>query len=659
MKPVFSTVKLVRRSIYLYPPLLAYSLMQRFLLLWLLLIILPCFAEARPEPPEALLKRRLATQPADTGRVRQLASLCFELHDSAPIQALRYGEQAADLARQLNDQPGLLRSLLVLSSCYANLSDGPHALLLQQQALDLARRLRNPDGIVRSYTGMGGVHHERNDTASALLNYRRALALAYQPGVQPHTQLLLFGNLGNLYFSLNNHEEGLLYTRRALQLARRTGDVAGESLYLADMGSYYQQLNQLNTAEGLIRQSITLLEPLDLPRFEAGNLELLASVLIQKKKLTEAETLTRQALGLARQIDYKEGVLEAYKLLAEIHAAWRQFGKAFEWQIRFRDLNDSLNSRSRLHTLAALQTRYETAEKEYQIRLLTERGRTDQRHNRELWGAVALLLLGLGGMAVLYLQLRQSRTALAKNNEALQEATRELRELAASKDRLYAIVAHDLRGPVTSFAGVTELIDFYLQRGDEQGLRRLPDMVRQAAQNLNSLLDNLLNWAVSQTGELAFRPARLPVSDLLVEMANLYSSSAEAKQIAFHIDYAPGLAVWADPHMTRTVLRNFIGNALKFTPANGSIYLRADAPTGAIIRLSVTDTGPGMSAEQVVGLLDAKNPRLPIYGPRSGTGLGLLLCRAFAIRQGGALHITSAPGQGTSVSVTLPAARHE
>lgn len=633
--------------------------MQRFLLLWLLLIVFPGFGQTSLEPNVEALQRQLATQPADTGRVRRLALLCYELHDSAPSQALTYGEQAVTLARRLHDQPGLLRSLLVLSSCYANLSEGPHALQLQQQALSLARRLRNTDGMVRSYTGMGGVHHERNDTTAALLNYRRALALAYQPGVRPHTQILLFGNLGNLYFSLQKQEEGLLYTRRALQLSRTTGDLAGESLYLADMGSYYQQMGQLNTAEGLLRESITLIEPLARPRFEAGNLEMLASVLIQKRKITEAEQLTRRALETARQIDYKEGVLEAYKLLSEIHATWRQFGKAFEWQTRYQQLNDSLNSRSRLQTLAALQTRYETAEKEYQIRLLTQRSQTDQRHNRELWSAVALLLFGLGGMAILYTQLRQSRSALAKNNEALQEATHELRQLAASKDRLYAIVAHDLRGPVTSFAGVTELIDFYLQRGDEQGLRRLPDMVRQAAQNLNSLLDNLLNWAVSQTGELAFRPARLPVSELLVEMVSLYSASAEAKQISLRIDYAPNLAVWADPHMTRTILRNLIGNALKFTPPEGSIQLLASTSAEAVVQLSVADTGSGMTPEQLKGLQDTNTPVLPKYGPRSGTGLGLLLCRAFAQRQGGVLHIESTEGQGTTVSVTLPAARYE
>jgi signal transduction histidine kinase len=631
--------------------------MQRLLLLWLLLVAFPIFGQTSEEQAEVRLLRQLATQPADTGRVRQLASLCYVLHDSAPTRAIPYGEQAIRLARRLNDERGLLRSLLVLSSSYANISDGPHALLLQRQALVLARRLHDTNGIVRSYTGMGGVHHERGDTTAALLNYQRALDLAYRPGVHVRTQLMLFGNLGNLYFYLKKHQDGLLFTRRALQLARHIGDVAGESLYLADLGSYYLQMNQLGTAEGLLRQAISLVAPLHRPRFEAGHLELLATVLYLQGNLREAEELTVKAMQLARQINYYERVLDAYSLLADIHVRRKEYEDALNWQQMFRMLNDSLNNRSRLQVLTALQARYESAEKENQIRLLTERSHMAQHRNRELWTVVALLLLALGGMGIMYGQLRRSRAALAENNATLQEATLELRQLAASKDRLYSIVAHDLRGPVTSFAGVTELIDFYLQRGDEEGLRRLPSIVRQAAQNLNGLLDNLLNWAVSQTGELAFQPERLLVADLLTELAGLYSTSAEAKQISIQADYAPNLAIWADPHMTRTILRNLISNALKFTPVGGSIFLRAEALPKALVRLSVTDTGPGMPPSQIAALLDPESLVIPTQGPRSGTGLGLLLCRAFTQRQGGTLQIDSIEGQGTTISVTLPNAQ--
>ncbi|MET4108406.1 tetratricopeptide repeat-containing sensor histidine kinase [Hymenobacter sp. UYP22] len=630
--------------------------MRRFVLVAVLLSCLLGTAKAFAAT-EAELVRLLRSQPADTVRLRLLNTLCHQLHDNEPTRALPYGEQAVALGRQLRYQPGLLQALLNLGNCYANLADGAHALRLQQEALLLARQLRSTNDITRALTDMGRVQQERNDTAAAMRNYQRALTYAYQPGVQPHTQLLLFGNLGNLYFNLRQYPEGLLFTRRALQLARRTGDQAGEAQYLADMGAFYMQMNQLETAEGLLRKAVLLAQAQRNERFRASNLELLATALLLRNQLPEADSLAQQALLTARRIQYKERILGAYGLLAKINAQQGQHEQAYAWQVRHRDLNDSLNSRSRMQMLTALQTRYETAEKERQIKRLTEQEQTTQQRNRALWGTVAALLLGLSGMAYLYTKLRLSRSALAANHRALGEATRELRQLAASKDRLYAIVAHDLRGPVTAFAGVTELIDFYLKKGDEDGLRRLPTLVRQSAYQLNHLLDNLLNWAVNQTGELAFRPERLLVRELYQDTIRLYENAAEAKQITLHSQSPECLAVWADAHMTQTILRNLISNALKFTPAGGSIHLLAQTDGAGTATLCVQDSGAGMTTAQTAALL-ASGPLMPLpRTARSGTGLGLLLCRAFADRQSGALSITSSPEQGTKVCLTLPAAQ--
>jgi signal transduction histidine kinase len=453
----------------------------------------------------------------------------------------------------------------------------------------------------------------------------------------------------------------LLYTRRALQLARTSGDKAGESLYLAHLGTHYYQQNRLDLAEGLLREAITLVEPLRSYRIEAGHLEMLAIVLLLKNQLDEAELLTQRALRLARQTASQERLLDGYNLMAEISASRHRYEQAFGWQNRFRDLNDSLNSRSRLQTLATLQTRYETQGKEHQIRLLTQQGELQNLRNQELWAVVGALVLGLGGVFFLYWKLRQSRAALATNNVALHQATRELREVAASKDRLYAVVAHDLRGPVTSFVGVTELIEFYLRKGDETGLRRLPALVKQSANSLNSLLDNLLSWAVSQTGELVSQPEWLSVDELFAEIEELYRTTAEAKQVRLVASEAPGLQVWSDLNMTRTILRNLVGNALKFTPSGGHIQLDAAATPDNSVLLTVADTGRGMPAEQLEALLrDSANAPMTVSvsnstNARSGTGLGLPLCRAFVERLHGTLTVESTLGQGTVVQIRFPA----
>jgi tetratricopeptide (TPR) repeat protein len=384
----------------------------------------------------------LLTLPEAGRRVRVLDSLCYALHETAIPQALAYGEQGVALARRLGDQPGLMHCLLSLGSCYASSSDGPHALALYNEAHALARRLNSAEGLVRSYSSMAGIHHERGDTTIAWRNYKEALRLVNRPGVTEHTQIILYGNLSSFFFYLTRHDQALRYMHRALYLARRNHDRSAEALYLANLGTYYWQKGRLEIAEGLLRQALEISQQLREVRYEAGHLELLSLVLLQTHRTDEAADYAAQALRKARQSKYLERVLDAYSVLAQVNTQQQNYKQAYQWQERFLALNDTLNNRQRLNTLMALQTRYDLRDKEHQIRLLTERTHVQQLRNQSLWALVAFLVVLVVGVGLLYWQLRRNRAALRDKNSALRETTAELRRMAASKDRLYAIVAH-------------------------------------------------------------------------------------------------------------------------------------------------------------------------------------------------------------------------
>lgn len=602
------------------------------------------------------MQRLLAILPPNTNRVRLLDSLCVQHYDNAPEQGIVYGRQALTLARQLHDQPGQMMSLLSLGVCYANLSDSQYALNLYKQAMSIARRLNSYDGIIRSYDHMASVHYARGDTATMWRLYRPALTLAYYKGVQPATQVALFGNVGVLLLNMHRNRQALRYLHHALLMARRSGNVQAQALYMANLGSYYQSVKQYPTAEGLIRNAIGLARRLHNSRVEASILLQLSHVLLARHRPAEAEVYATQALELARTHRHFSYLLDAYGTLARIAAAQGHFARGYAWQQRYQAFNDTLNDHDRLVTLAALQQRYETQDKEQQIARLTANEELQHLLNRQLITTVVILAVGLAAFTFIYLQLRRSRAALSSNHQALQETTAELQRMAASKDRLYSIVAHDLRGPVTSFSGVTKLIEFYLNNGDEEGLRRLPELVHQTTTSINHLLDNLLNWAVNQNGELAFQPESLVVAELLVEIRELYQTTAQAKQLQLLTDCPPQLLVCADHNMARTILRNVVGNALRFAPVGSTVRLHAHpGATPRAVVLACTDTGPGMTPEQVTALIDPRTaPVPPRRQARNGTGLGLVLCRAFVARHNGALRIHSAPGQGTTVEIELP-----
>jgi len=607
------------------------------------------------------MQRLLAILPPNTNRVRLLDSLCVQHYDNAPEQGIVYGRQALTLARRLHDQPGQMISLLSLGVCYANLSDSQYALSLYKQAISIARGLNSYNGIIRSYDRMASVHYARGDTATMWRLYRPALALAYRKGVQPSTQVMLFGNVGTLLLDMHRNQQALRYLHRAMLLARRSGNVPAQALYMATLGSYYRSLNQYDTAEGLMRNAVVLAQQLHNSRVETSVLLQLSQVLLARRRPAEAEVYATQALELARTHQHLSYLLEAYNTLAKIAAAQGNFDQGYAWQQRYQAFNDTLNDHDRLVTLAALQQRYETQDKEQQIARLTANEELQSMLNRQLIATIVILAAGLAAFIFIYLQLRRSRAALSSNHQALQETTSELQRMAASKDRLYSIIAHDLRGPVTSFSGVTKLIEFYLNNGDEEGLRRLPKLVHQTTTSINHLLDNLLNWAVNQNGELAFQPEALSVAELLAESSELYQTTAQAKQIQLLTDCPPQLMVYADYNMVRTILRNIVGNALKFAPVGSAVRLHArPGATLHTVVLTCTDTGPGMMSEQVAALLNPRTvPVLPRQQARNGTGLGLVLCRAFVARHNGALRIHSTLGYGTTVEIELPQATPE
>ncbi|MBF9223285.1 sensor histidine kinase [Hymenobacter ruricola] len=641
-----------------------------FLLFWLLAfgaVLAPARVRAGETTPARVeaMRLQLATRLPDTARLRLLNALCYVLHNEQPARALPYGESAVALARALPAEAqarGLLPSLLNLASCYANLSNGPEALTLLAEAQALALRLKDPDGLVQAYTAQGSIYHERRDSTSAWRHYRRALRLVNQPGVTPTTRMRLLGNVSGLLFFRQQLPQAMHFDSLALALARRQGDSTAEANYLSSLATYQMRAGNMGRVKRLLTQALAISRRQRALRSQANQLIMFAMYYIQTDEPERADAATREALKLARQSGYLERVLDAYSILSAEAAEHKNYREAYEWNQRYVELNDTLNNRQTIQTLAAAQVSSETQERARRLRQLTEQHDEQVNHSRVLIGAVAVLALALLVAVYFYLNLRRSRSELAANNKALEKVSVELRSVASFKDKLYAIVAHDLRGPVTAFAGVTSLIDSYIAQNDQAGLARLPALVRQAADSLNHLLDNVLNWAVSQTGELECRPEAIAVADLFSECQALYQTTAAASWQHITMAAPDGLQLMADRNMARTILRNLVGNALKFMPTGGHVHLEAapDPDDPAMVLISCTDTGPGMSATTVASLMSG--PALPEPTPTpkpraTGLGLGLALCRAFVHRHGGTLVIQSRPGAGTNVTVSLPAAK--
>lgn len=239
--------------------------------------------------------------------------------------------------------------------------------------------------------------------------------------------------------------------------------------------------------------------------------------------------------------------------------------------------------------------------------------------------------------------------------EALHNSEKLLSESNRTKDIFFSIIAHDLRNPLGAFKQLTELLytdfDSYTDKEKKETIYE----IQNSASMLYGLLEQLLDWARTQTGNMPFRPKHLNLVAIISKIANQVESSIKKKSIRMFTEIPSELAyVYADSEMIQAVLRNLITNSIKFTNEGGEIRIVAKQDEDGI-RVECHDNGIGMYSSDLEKLfrVDAQLTSIGLEGEK-GTGLGLILCSEFIKLHGGEIWATSEKGRGTTVSFRLP-----
>jgi len=247
----------------------------------------------------------------------------------------------------------------------------------------------------------------------------------------------------------------------------------------------------------------------------------------------------------------------------------------------------------------------------------------------------------------------KQKEAIAANEQLLQQQTAELTQINAFKNRLFSIIAHDLKSPIYALRNLfRNMQQFDMPAGEIKEM--VPDVVNELT-HTTSLMENVLHWARSQMQAYTVKPQPIGVPDLIAEVARLLRLQADAKQIGMTLKADASVVAFADRDMVHLVLRNLLSNAIKYTPDKGCIELGA-RQNDTEVSVYVKDTGMGIPPEELEKIqLDNFYSTKGTAG-EAGTGLGLMLCREFIQRNGGSLRIDSAPGKGSTFTFTLPIA---
>jgi len=249
------------------------------------------------------------------------------------------------------------------------------------------------------------------------------------------------------------------------------------------------------------------------------------------------------------------------------------------------------------------------------------------------------------------LEIKKQSTVIDEKARLLQKQTNELKELNSMKNKLFSVISHDLKTPLYALRNLFRSVYQYDLPAEEIKLY-IPEVVN----NLNyttSLMENLLQWVKNQMQVNVMHQQVIEVTELVTEAVDLLRLQADTKQIAINFTKATPIYIYADRDMISLVIRNLLSNAIKFTPLAGKVNIDIVEKL-SLVEISVKDTGVGMKCEVVEQLFENKYYTTQGTANETGTGLGLMLCNDFILRNGGSLDVKSEVGVGSVFSFALP-----
>jgi signal transduction histidine kinase len=561
-------------------------------------------------------------------------------------RAMEYFINALTLADELRMDREKIFALLAMARIFEEVGNYTKSAELLKQAQQLRETEKDSDILLLILYETGRVNTAYGSLEEAIENYESVLNLATQLELPDAKADALF-NLGQLYVLQKKYDTALTIHKNALAIIRSIPDRSKEALSLNKIGELYHFEKNDERAMANHQAALNIRRSLKDKAGLAESHNNIGLLYLEKKDFKNAIENLELALDEGNEVQKKEQIRRSYDYLSQCYKEKKDFKRALEYRELVQSMDEFIQSERNALKLAEVQNRYTLTKKEEEIgKLQLDREKRDQKiEEQEKERNFLILMITLGAIIVaLVTSMYFLKRRLAKR----------LKETNATKDKLFSIIGHDLKGPLNSLTAFASLMIHHGDTLSKEDIKMLSQDLDKSLKNLFALLENLLQWGRSQTGNIDFNPEVFDLAIVLKENHELLKVQAQTKNITIVNENEVALSVKAHQNSINTVVRNLISNAIKFTPKGGTILLSAERKNQHVM-ISVKDNGVGMNPQALKNLFQVGTKQSTLGTDKEkGTGLGLILCKDFVEKNGGTIGVESKEGLGSRFYFTVP-----
>jgi len=623
--------------------------MQKQVVCAIFLLLSFFFAGAQDFSSPVVKKRYddLSAIKTDSVRIDSLCEYAISIENESPRDAILLGEIARKAAEKHRYSKGIANALTVTGGAYKVLADYPHSLQFYLQALDLQKQLKDYRQQVGSCINISVIYDMTGDIDREQRYIEEALKICRQSNL-PQMMPNVINELAIINKKRGKLDTAVALYHTAIDVARSNNDTMGQITYLSNLAITLKSKKDFSASMVAYNDALALVDTTNDKYVYAIILDNKAILCYEMGDLRQAEAYALQALSLQAYANEMNIYLDCYDVLRKTYTLEKKYPLAISYFEKWTSIKDSVLNEEKSHQVKELQTKYDTEKKDKQINEQSARIAYERKANFAL-AAILLLAFVIG----LLIYINQRRTK--KLNKLVTSQKHELEQLNAVKDRIFSVIGHDIRTPVNSLISFTQLLEAgNIPPGKMEGYIKT---LKNNLEFTSGLLENLLNWARTQMK--GYNPVfeQVNLAPLAAQAMNLLGQEARNKDIYFKNNIDKSVTVFADANMTAFIIRNLLSNAIKYTRIGGAVIVSANR-VGEKVNIVVQDNGVGIPAKVVeqFNLNDLGIESSPGTAKEKGTGLGLVLCKAFTKLMNGSISLASEEGKGSTFTVALPAA---